>query len=606
MARSLPKRPSVSVPLFIVGLSFALLAIAFSARRRRSGAPFVRARPRGLPFVHSTIRVARGVWRNWSGELVSRPGRLYCDDAGGPWRSPRTLEDLQAIVRDARAEGATVRVFGSSHSWAQLVPTEGYLVDNRLLNSTGGRFNLRLDPEGEGGARPARVTVPPGMLSSELERWLWEMGYSLPSSAFEDCFTVGGMVSTATHGVGLEIPTLSDMVVGVTFVDGRGEVRRWTRETATPDELAAVQCGLGCLGLLHDVTLEVVPRYEVLHVARTHDYDTLFADTDAARAALRALHEAHTSVEFFWWPFAFAGVPFLSRVVINPRVWVLATQREIPAGARPRGALRRFLHLQVGDLLSMSFSAIFFKALRRLPRRASLIAWLNGFTNLWVALRSGAFRMPQYDANHFVNAASVEFLPCRASEWSVPFRPGAALAEADGWERVRRSFAVLHDLVVEAFEAYPFMDPRATPVNLAVEMRTLAPSTALLSPGFRPPAEHAAYRYAAPEVVTTADHPAWDAFVHRANLHMIDAPEVLGDEVLCHLAKPCHAFPHPRYPVGGTAAYLRARYQAAGTWQRFLAVREAVDPDGVFLNDYLRSWFYPAAAEASQPQRAAA
>ena len=39
---------------------------------------------------------------------------------------------------------------------------------------------------------------------------------------------------------------------------------------------------------------------------------------------------------------------------------------------------------------------------------------------------------------------------CRASEWSVPFRPGAALTEADGWERCRRSFAVLHDLVVEA------------------------------------------------------------------------------------------------------------------------------------------------------------
>lgn len=87
---------------------------------------------------------------------------------------------------------------------------------------------------------------------------------------------------------------------------------------------------------------------------------------------------------------------------------------------------------------------------------------------------------------------------------------------------------------------------------------------------------------------------------------MIDAPEIFGDEVLCHLAKPCHAFAHPKYPVGGTAAYLRARYEAAGTWQRFLAVREAVDPDGVFLNDYLRGWFYPVGAAASQAHKAAA
>lgn len=584
----------------------ALAAIAALVLGRRDKTPFVKARPRGLPFVHSTIRVARGVWRNWSGELVSRPRRLYCDDAGGPWRSPRTLEDLQAIVRDARAEGAAVRVFGSSHSWARLVPTEGYIVDNRFVSSTADRFHLHLEPPSADGTRKARATVPPGLLSSEVEHWLWEMGYSLPASAFEDCFTIGGMVSTATHGVGLDIPSLSDMVVGVTFVDGLGEVRRWTRETATPDELAAAQCGLGCLGLIYDITLEVEPRYEVLHVARTYEYDVLFADTDAARAALRELHETHTSVEFFWWPFSFAGIPFLSRVTINPRVFVLATRREIPAGARPRGALRRFLHLQLGDLCSMVFSSLTFKTLRHFPRGAWLFAWLAGFTDVWVALRSGSFRMPQYDANHFVNAAGVEFLPCRASEWSVPFRPGAALEEADGWERVRRSFAVLHDLVVEAFETYPFMDPRATPVNIAVEMRTLAPSTALLSPGFRPAGEHAAFRYAAPEIVTTADHPAWDAFAHQANLRMIDAPEVLGDEVLCHLAKPCHAFPHPRYPVGGTATYLRVQYEAAGTWQRFLAVREAVDPDGVFLNDYLRSWFYPPVVEASQPQKAAA
>lgn len=594
------------VPSFLRRFWAAVAAFVLMIFGRREQAPFIRTRARGLPFVHSTIRVARGVWRNWSGELMSRPGRLYCDDSGGPWRSPRTLAELQTIVRDARAEGANVRVFGSSHSWAALVPTDGYIVDNRFINSTADRYNLHLEPASEDGARKARATVPPGLLSSEMERWLWEMGYSLPASAFEDCFTVGGMVSTATHGVGLDVPTLSDMVVGVTFVDGRGEVRRWTRETATADELAAVQCGLGCLGLIHDITFEVEPRYEVLHVAHAYDYDSLFADTDEARAALRELHETHTSIEFFWWPFAFAGIPFLSRIGVNPKVFVLATRREIPAGARPRGALRRFVHLQLGDLCSMVFSSLLFKALRRLPRWSWLFAWFAGFTNLWVALRSGAFRMPQYDANHFVNAAGVEFLPCRASEWSVPFRPGAALEEADGWERVRRSFAVLHDMVVEAFEAHPFTDPRASPVNIAVEMRTLASSTALMSPGFRPEEERAAYRYAAPELVTTADHPAWEAFVHRANLRMLDAPEVLGDEVLCHLAKPCHAFPHPQYPIGGTADYLRAQYNAAGTWHRFLAVREAVDPDGVFLNDYLRRWFYPHVAEVNEPQQAAA
>ncbi|HLT38614.1 MAG TPA: FAD-binding protein, partial [Enhygromyxa sp.] len=288
----------------------------------------IRARPRRLPWVHSTIRVTREHWRNWSGELHSRPRRLYCDDAGGRWRSPRTLEDLQAIVRDARAEGVSIRVFGSSHSWAALVPNDsGYVVDNRMINSTDGWYNLSFSPGSADGRRKPRVTVPPGLLSSELEAWLWELGYSLPASAFEDCFTVGGMAATATHGVGLDIGTVSDMVVGMTFVDGRGQVHRWSRETCSEDQLAAIQCGLGCLGLIYDITFEVVPRYQTFHIAKVIRYDDYFADTDAARANLRELHESHTSVEFFWWPFRFSRLPLLSRPEINPEVFVLATQR---------------------------------------------------------------------------------------------------------------------------------------------------------------------------------------------------------------------------------------------------------------------------------------
>ena len=40
-------------------------------------------------------------------------------------------------------------------------------------------------------------------------------------------------------------------------------------------------------------------------------------------------------------------------------------------------------------------------------------------------------------------------------------------------------------------------------------------------------------------------------------------------------------------------SYLREQYRAAGSWDRFLAVRQDVDPDGIFLNEYLRDWFGP-------------
>lgn len=580
----------------LAGFTYAIALIAFvglvATRRRAGGAPRVRARQRSFLGAHSTVRVHRGTWRNWSRELFTRPGRLYSDLRGGTHPSPRTLADLQAIVREARALGVQVRVFGSSHSWAALVPVDGgFLVDNRMIGAVGDDYELSVEPATLG--RKARVTCPPGLISKELEEWLWEMGYSLPASAFEDCFTMGGMASTATHGVGIEIPTLSDMVVGATFVDGSGEVRRWTRETCTDDELAAIQCGLGCLGLVYSYTFEVEPRYEVVSETFVVDFGSLFADTDAARAELRALHERYTTVELFWWPYVFRGFPFLSELTTNPELWVLTTKKIAADDVPRRTALHKWLLFNVVDLPSMIIAGYLTRFVVRHPSLIGILMLSTAFTKAWVKARRGATRMPQYDANHLVNAAGVEWILCQSIEWSIPFHPRSPDGASDGFERMRKAFATLRGLVDQAFAAHPRSDPRSFPLTIAMEMRTLASSSALLSPGYQPADARAEVRYAAPEIVTTAGHPAWADFAHRANTLLTTDVASYGDRVRPHLAKEGRSYPHPSYPEEGMTAYMRDQYVRAGTWARFLAVREAIDPDGVFLNEFLRAWFYP-------------
>jgi FAD/FMN-containing dehydrogenase len=564
--------------------------------------PFIPAHARRLPLVHATVRVTRTTWRNWARTLEATPARLYSDHAGGPWRSPRTLDDLVGIVRDARRLGATVRVFGSSHSWAHLVPTDGFLVDNRMIGADGDRYVTRIDPGDPEAGRAARATVPPGITSRELELWLWESGYTLPASSVEDCFTVGGMVVTATHGAGMDLPGLSDHVVGMTFVDGLGQIRRWTRESATEDELDALRTNLGVFGLIHDVTLEVVPRYEVHFTMETVPYADLFADTDEARARLRRLHEENLSVEVFWWPFVFEGAPFVSRPALNPNVWLLTAKKHIAPDVPERSALRRFVHMQLLDIPTMALNGWFQRAITASPF-VGFLPWVLCATNLWVGARGGSFRMPAYDAIHYVNATGVEFVLVTACEWSIPFRPAAADDEPDGYERVRASFAALHDLVDRAFRDHAFTDPRSGPVNVAIEMRTMAPSRALLSPQWLPEAERAHTRFAVPELVTSAHQPAWPEFLRRAHLAMVGDPARFGDDVRCHLAKEWRDLPHPRHPEDGMAGFQRAHAKAAGTWQRFQKVREALDPDGVFLNDFLRSWFEVPPHEARGERR---
>ncbi|MFO0603252.1 MAG: FAD-binding protein [Polyangiales bacterium] len=560
------------------------------------GEPSIRARPRGLPWVHSTVHVTRDRWRNWAGTLEARPARIYSDHAGGGHRSPRTLADLQAIVREARAQGVGVRVFGSSHSWSSLVPCDGFLVDNRMIGASGDRYVTRVEPAGPG--RKPRVTVPPGITLREFERWLWDAGFSLPAATVADCFTVGGLVAVASHGAGLDLPSLSDAVVGVTFVDGLGEVRRWARETATADELAAARCSLGALGLVYDVTLEVEPRYEVLFEARAVPYRELFADTDEARARLRRLHEEHLSIQVFWGPFGYSGARFVSKPAINPDVWLITATKAIPEGARARTPLQRWTHLSLIDVPSMFLNGHLMRALTAIPALTGYIPVTQAGTEVWVEARSGAWRMPTYDANHYLNAVGVGFVRATACEWSIPFRPGAPDGARDGYERVRASFAALHDLVVDAFHAHPLSDPRSGPVTMCVELRTMAPGRALLDPQRLPDGADPATRFAVPELVTSVGHPAWPAFVREAHRALTGDPARFGD-VLQHLAKEWRDLPHPRHP-GGTAAWIRDRYKAAGTWQRFLAVRERVDPDGVFLNDFLRAWFEVPAGRAAR------
>lgn len=581
----------------VLGLvALVLLASVATAwwrsRPRHRGAPFVRAAQRTFMGAHSTVRVLRGRWRNWSRELESRPTRLYCDLPGGTHPSPRTLADLQRIVRDARALGVPVRVFGSSHSWAALCPADGgFLVDNRMIGAVGDRYELSVEPPSADGTRKARATCPPGLISKEFEEWLWEMGYSLPASAFEDCFTMGGMASTATHGVGIDIPTVSDMVAGVTFVDGLGEVRRWDRESATEDEMAAAQCGLGCLGLVYSFTFEVEPRYEVVSETFVVPFDSLFGDTDEARRELREVHERYTTVELFWWPFSFRGVPFLSRMIINPHLWVLTTRRVQAEHVPRRTWFHKWLLFNVLDLPAMVLSGYANRVFVRFPQTVFLLSLGTAFTRLWVGARRGARRIPQYDANHLVNATGVEWLLCQSIEWSVPFYPGAADGAPDGYERMRRAFATMRAMVSQAFDDHHWTDPRSVPVTFAMEMRTLAPSSALLSPSYQPEGLRGAVRYAAPEIVSNADHPAWKEFAHRANAVMTADRATYGEEVRPHLAKQCRDFPHADFGEEGMTGYMREQYVRAGTWDRFLAVRAAVDPDGVFLNDFLREWF---------------
>lgn len=161
---------------------------------------------------------------------------------------PRTHEALAEIV----TSGDRVRVVGSRHSFNDLVDSHGVLVSLDALRSS-----PRLTELPDGGVG---VVVPAGTTYGDLGPWLHERGRALAALASLPHIGVIGAVTTATHGSGDAIRTLSAAVVALEILDAQGRVRTLTRGER---EFAGAVVALGGLGVVLSVTLETEPTYDV-------------------------------------------------------------------------------------------------------------------------------------------------------------------------------------------------------------------------------------------------------------------------------------------------------------------------------------------------------
>jgi L-gulono-1,4-lactone dehydrogenase len=173
------------------------------------------------------------VWTNWSGALQSRPRATDrpLDEAG-----------VVAAVRRAADRGLRIRPVGARWSWSPLAVSDDVALDTSALTGI-----VALDAH--------RVRVRAGEKLHDLLAELAGHGLSIDVVPRGDGVTVGGAVSTGTHGSGATVGSLSSLVKAVRLVDGHGELHR----IDGPD-LDAARVGLGALGILTDVELAVGPE----------------------------------------------------------------------------------------------------------------------------------------------------------------------------------------------------------------------------------------------------------------------------------------------------------------------------------------------------------
>ncbi|QZN86362.1 FAD-binding protein [Cellulomonas sp. C5510] len=178
----------------------------------------------------------------WAGNLTYGAARVH---------EPRTVEQVQEVVAGARR----VRALGTRHCFNGLADTEHDLV----------RLDA-LDPDVRVDAGARTVTVTAGTRYGALARVLHAQGWALHDLASLPHISVAGAVATATHGSGDRSRNLAAAVAAVDLVAADGTLRHVARGH---DDFAGVVVGLGALGVVVRVTLDVEPTYDVAQEVHT-------------------------------------------------------------------------------------------------------------------------------------------------------------------------------------------------------------------------------------------------------------------------------------------------------------------------------------------------
>ena len=196
---------------------------------------------------------------NWSGNIRF---------AARSVETPTDLEQLRRIVTG----NDRVRALGSRHSFNAIADTDGVLIDLS-----------RLEPAYEIDAGERSAWVPAAARYGEIAATLEDRGLALRNMGSLPHISIGGAIATGTHGSGDANRILGASVTGLEIVRADGRVDTVERDDP---RLAGSIVGLGALGIVTRVRLDLVPSFDVRQdIFLRAPWDDVLTHFDAVMAA---------------------------------------------------------------------------------------------------------------------------------------------------------------------------------------------------------------------------------------------------------------------------------------------------------------------------------
>jgi FAD-linked oxidoreductase len=322
-------------------------------------------------------------WSNWSGLESARPTRV---------EEPADTAAVVAAVERARAEGTTVKMVGTGHSFTAISAPEHTMLRPGAM---AGIISVDRDA--------MTVTALAGTQLKTLNAGLETLGLSLHNMGDIAEQTLAGATSTGTHGTGGVAASLSAQIAGLEMVTGTGEVVRANAEE-NPDLLEFARVGIGALGVLTTITFKVEPLFVLEANETPMSWDEALDGFDQRVAE-------HHHVDTYWFPHT-------DRLMTKTNDRLDVEVAEIPTSIQPLTRVREWWD---DEFLTNSL----FGALNHLTNAApSIIPRFNQVSSRLLSARSYS------NVAHkvFTSPRTVVF---REMEYAVPREAGlTALREA--------------------------------------------------------------------------------------------------------------------------------------------------------------------------------
>lgn len=451
---------------------------------------------------------------------------------------PASIPELRLIVDLARTLHKPLTLTGSSHSPSTLTQTSSWLINldnfSRVVS-----------------ASDHRITVEAGIRLHQLLKELDSLGWTMPNLGSITEQSIAGAIATSTHGSSLRHGLLSESIEELTIMLSSGKLVRCSMEKNV-DLFRAALVSLGALGIITHVTFRAVPAFDVAWSQRVVSWPGFIENFENSEWT------KHEFARCWWFPYSQKAVVWSGDKTEEPR--------SPPPKSWYGGGIARWSYE------ALLYVATFFPRLVPVVERFVFrmqYGMREGLIAKAVEKSDEALTMDclfsqlvnEVSFSHIVMCSGDDFTDL--FKWSIPLHHGPeALTRLTAW--------LNHDLETARIPVSPASVYVHAPIEVRVSDTSSSPQRPFLD-----------------QSITTGGPTLYlNATLYRPFCKTIP-----------HWERYYEAFEYLMKEYGGKPHWAKnwvtvSRDEMWGMYgedmEKWVAVRKKADPEGVFVNDWLR------------------